>query len=78
LNPNPTNSNYVKNTPKLGFQTILDREQLFSNCQNLVTNDMNYFSSMISKLKLGEIIRIASQESTDIAKAEKFLNLIQS
>ena len=78
LNPNPTNSNYVKNTPKLGFQTILDRQQLFSNCQNLVINDMNYFSSMISKLKLGEIVRIASQESTDIAKAEKFLNLIQS
>lgn len=32
----------------------------------------------ISKLKLGEIIRIASQEATDIAKAEKFLNLIRS
>ena len=29
LNPNPTTSQYVKNTPKLGFQTILDREQLF-------------------------------------------------
>jgi hypothetical protein len=38
---------------------------------------MNYFSSMISKLKLGEIIRIASQENTDIAKAEKFLTLIR-
>ena len=46
--------------------------------KELVTNDMNYFSSMISKLKLGEIIRIASQEATDIAKAEKFLNLIRS
>jgi len=78
LNPKPTNSDYVKNTPKLGFQTILDREQLLSNCRDLVTNDMNYFSSMISKLKLGEIIRIASQEATDIAKAEKFLNLIRS
>jgi hypothetical protein len=78
LNPNPTNSDYVKNTPQLGFQTILNEEQLLNNCKELVTNDMNYFSSMISKLKLGEIIRIASQEATDIAKAEKFLNLIRS
>jgi hypothetical protein len=78
LNPNPTNSDYIKNTPKLGFQTILNREQLFNNCKELVTNDINYFSSMISKMKLGEIIRIASQETTDIAKAEKFLTLIRS
>lgn len=78
LNPKPTNSDYVKNTPKLGFQTIQNGEQLLNSCKELVTNDMNYFSSMISKLKLGEIIRIASQEATDIAKAEKFLNLIRS
>ncbi|KAF0153240.1 MAG: hypothetical protein FD143_317 [Ignavibacteria bacterium] len=76
LNPNPTKSDYVKNTSKLGFQTMLDREQLLNNCKELVTNDMNYFSSMISKLKLGGIIRIASQETTDIARAEKFLTLI--
>jgi hypothetical protein len=78
LNPNPTNSDYVNNTPKLGFQTILGREQLFINCKELVTNEINYFSSMISKLRLGEIIRIASQETTDIAKAEKLLILIQN
>ena len=77
LNPNPTDSDYIKNTPKLGFQTILGKEQLLNNCKELLTNDMNYFSSMISKSKLGEIIRIASQENTDIAKAEKFLILIR-
>ncbi|MCC6866889.1 MAG: hypothetical protein IT280_12110 [Ignavibacteria bacterium] len=78
LNPKPTNSEYIKETPKLGFQTILERKQLLNNLKELVTNDMNYFSSMISKLKLGEIIQIASQESTDITRAEKFLNLIRS
>jgi len=78
LNPNPTNSDYVKNTPKLGFQTILNNKQLLNNCKELVNSDMNYFSSMISKLKLGEIIRIACQETTDIAKAEKFLTLIRN
>lgn len=77
LNPNPTDSDYIKNTPKLGFQTILNKEQLLNNCKELLTNDMNYFSSMISKSKLGEIIRIASKENTDIAKAEKFLTLIR-
>lgn len=77
LNPNPTDFDYIKNTPKLGFQTISDKEQLLNNCKELLTNDMNYFSSMISKSKLGEIIRIASQENTDIAKAEKFLTLIR-
>jgi hypothetical protein len=76
LNPKPTNSEHVKNSPKQGFQTILDREQLFNNCKDLVTNDMNYFSLMISKLKLGNIIRIASQETTDIAKAEKLFNIL--
>jgi len=77
LNPKPTNYNYVVETPKLGFQTILNKEQLLHNCRNLLSNDMNYFSSMISKLKLGEIIRIASKEATDKAKAEKFLTLIR-
>lgn len=46
-------------------------------CKELIANDMNYFSSMSSKAKLGEIIRIANQEQTDIAKAEKFLILIR-
>lgn len=78
LNPNPTKSDFVKTTPKLGFQTIENEEQLFNNCKELITNDMNYFSSMISKKKLGEIIEIVSRETTDIAKAEKFLTLIRS
>lgn len=77
LNPNPTNTFFIKDTPKLGFQTIKNEEQLYSTCKEILDNDMNYFSSMISKEKLGEIIRIAGQEATSIAKAEKFLTLIQ-
>lgn len=77
LNPEILNSNYLKNSPKLGFQTILNSEQLYNNCNEIISNDMNYFSSMISKLKLGEIIKIASLESTEIAKAEKFLTLLR-
>lgn len=78
LNPAPTNTDYVKVTPKKGFQTILNQDMLFTNCRDLVSTDMNYFSSMISKVRLGEIIRIANQEQTEIAKAEKFLTLIRS
>jgi hypothetical protein len=78
LNPQPTDTEFVKNTPHLGFQTIIDENQLFENCQELIQTDMNYFSSMISKAKLGDIIKIASQEKDDIAKAEKFLTLIRS
>jgi hypothetical protein len=44
---------------------------------DLLNQEMNYFSSMISKPKLGEFIRIANQENSDEAKAEKFLQLIR-
>ena len=78
LNPNPTNSQFIQCSPKLGFQTMISKNQLFNNCKEIVTDDMHYFSSMIPTLKLGDIIRIASQETTDIAKAEKFLTLLRS
>ena len=78
LNPTPTNSDFIKITPKNGFQTISNQDELLTNCRDLVSNDLNYFSSMISKTKLGDIIGIANQEQTDIAKAEKFLTLIRS
>jgi len=77
LNPNPTNSAHNEISPKRGFQTIKDDECLFHQCKILVENDMNYFSSMISKLDLGKIIKISSQENSDIARAEKFLTLIR-
>lgn len=78
LNPSPSNDSFLRNSPDLGFETIFDTQQLTYKCQELISNEMNYFSSMISKAKLGEIIRISNQEKTDIEKAEKFLNLIQN
>jgi hypothetical protein len=78
LNPKPTNSNFLIVSPKFGFQTIPSEESLFGLCEELLLNDMNFFSSMISKAKLGEIIQIANQEKDEIAKAEKFLTLIRN
>ncbi len=78
LNPQPTASAFSKNSPKLGFQTAINEAQVFDYCKELVSNDMNYFSSMLSKQKLGELISIASKEVNDIERAEKFLTLIRN
>ena len=78
LNPQPTNSNFIAASPKFGFQTIPTDQSLFSLCQELLLNDMNFFSGMISKTKLGEIIELASKEKDDVSKAEKFLTLIRN
>jgi hypothetical protein len=78
LNPNPTTSNFLTASPKFSFQTIQSPESLYTFCQELVLDDMNYFSSMISKMNLGEIIRIANQETDDVARGEKFLTLIRN
>lgn len=78
LNPQPTTSDFIKETPRKGFRTIQSTDELYNLCKHLIETELSYFSSMIPKLKLGEIIRIANQETTDIAKAEKFLTLIQN
>lgn len=78
LNPKPTETAFSNSSPKGGFQTALNSQQVFDYCKELVSNDMNYFSSMLSKAKLGEIITIASREANDITKAEKFLTLIRN
>lgn len=77
LNPLPTESEFSKNSPQKGFQTAITEKQVFDYCKELINNDMNYFSSMLSKQRLGEIISIASTEGNDIERAEKFLNLIR-
>jgi hypothetical protein len=78
LNPAPTNMQFIKTTPKLGFQTIDDEEQLFNNCEKLITNDMYYFSSMISKERLGVFIKTANEANNNVERAERFLTLIQN
>lgn len=77
LNPSPTNTDHVRQTPRKGFQTVDNIETLPTLTSQLLNQEMNYFSSMISKPRLGEIIYIANQENLDEAKAEKFLQLIR-
>ena len=75
LYPNPTD-NFIKNTENKGFQTFDTKQELETYIQKLVKSDMNFFSSMLSKEKLGKIIGISSKEEKDVLKAEKFLQLI--
>lgn len=77
LFPNPTNSDFVIKTPQNGFRTIETYQNLRNILKQILNEDISYFSSMISKPKLGEIITIANKESTDTEKAEKFLELIR-
>lgn len=75
LYPNPTN-NFIMNTDKKGFQTF-NEYQTLSNCIiEVVNSEMNFFSSMLPKRKLGQIISISAKEKDDIFIAEKFLSLI--
>ncbi|MBK9556790.1 MAG: hypothetical protein IPO47_13330 [Bacteroidetes bacterium] len=78
LNPTPTKTDFIRESPQKGFQTIDDTNNLLKICSGLVRSDMNYFSSMLSKVKLGELIKIANREENEIAKAEKFLSLIRN
>jgi hypothetical protein len=80
LNPKPTESDendYIKKSPKLGFQTMENIQDIEMLVNDLLNAKLNYFSSMISHEKLGEYISIAYKETTDEAKAEKFLALIR-
>ncbi len=73
--PNPTNE-FIKNTSEQGFQTFEQYQELSNFIINLVNSDMNFFSSMLPKRKLGQIITVSAKENDDISKAEKFLSLI--
>ena len=75
LYPNPTND-FIKNTINKGFQTFSDYENLKNYITDAVNCDMNFFSSMLPKRKLGQIITISASEKTNISKAENFLNLL--
>ena len=78
LNPKPADNNFIKHSERYAFQTIEKYNQLEELLAELIENKMNYFSSMISKSKLGEIITISNKEKTNIKKAEKFLELIRN
>ncbi|MFH1775961.1 MAG: hypothetical protein ABH952_00130 [Candidatus Omnitrophota bacterium] len=79
INPIPldNNGNNLKRTPKNGFVRMDSKNELNQMLDNLLSGQQEFFSTMKSRRKLGEIIEIANRERTFEAKAEKFLRLIR-
>ncbi|MGP1515813.1 MAG: hypothetical protein ACTTJH_07655 [Bacteroidales bacterium] len=77
LNPNPTNSKFIKTSKHKGFITPKSYSELEEVIENYLTFDFYYFSAMKSKSELGNIISVAAREKTEIDRAEKFLQLIK-
>ena len=75
LYPNPTDE-FIRNTKEKGFQTFEQYQDLSKFIIDVVNSDTHFFSSMLPKRKLGQIITISAKENDDISKAEKFLSLI--
>lgn len=75
LYPNPS-TDFIENTSSKGFQTFNEYQDLTNYIIEVVKSDMNFFSSMLPKRKLGQMITVSAKEKDDISKAEKFLSLI--
>lgn len=77
LNPDPIETEYIKESPEKGFITLKNEKEILSHCKLMLDERSHYFSSMLPKNQLGKIISISSKEKTDLSRAEKFLQLIQ-
>lgn len=79
INPSPLDNNgeNIKSTPYKGFYRFDDYEELKRNALNLLKEEREFFSSMQTRGRLGEIIEIANKENTYEAKAQKFLELLR-
>ncbi|MEW6201961.1 MAG: hypothetical protein AB1546_08295 [bacterium] len=79
VNPKPLDNNgeNIKTTPNKGFFRFDEFEELRQNATNLLKDEREFFSSMQTKKRLGEIIEIANRESSYEAKAQKILELLR-
>jgi len=79
VNPQPLDNNgeNIKRTPHKGFYRFDGYEELKTTFLKLLVEDREFFSSMQSKKRLGEIIEIANRETTYEAKAKRFLELLR-
>lgn len=79
VNPFPTdgNSENIKETPAKGFTRMDSYAELERHLKKLLSDKLEFFSSMKSKEEFGKIIEIANREPTFEKKAEKLLSLIR-
>ncbi len=78
INPRPLDKDgeNIKSTPFKGFYRFDDYEELKQDSIDLLKKEGEFFSSMQTRKKLGEIIEISNKESTYEGKAQKFLTLL--
>lgn len=78
VNPKPLDNNgeNIKTTPHKGFCRFDKYDELKQSALGLLSEDREFFSSMQTKKRLGEIIEIANREPTYEAKAQRFLKLL--
>lgn len=79
VNPNPLDNNgeNIKQTEQMGFYRFDDYQELEQFSLDLLTEEREFFSSMQTKRRLGEIIEIANKEQTYEDKAQRFLELLR-
>ena len=78
INPKASDSiDTLKCTKEKGFIRMDTREEFISYIDKSLTQDLTFFSSMVSKKCLGDIIVMSNKEETLEKKAEKFLQLIR-
>lgn len=75
--PSSENIIYSFSSPKKGFLTMQNVQQLKELIVKLLSIKSIYFSSMISLDKLGEIIKLSAYEKDKILIGTKFLELIE-
>lgn len=79
LNPNPSETtDYISSSKGNGFITLQNEVNIYDLIKDLLALDMHFFSSMLPKSELGNIIKIASQEINDVLRAEKFLSILRA
>jgi hypothetical protein len=80
VNPQPLDNNgeNIKTTEFGGFYRFDTYEDLKQKAVALVAEKRDFFSTMQSRKRLGEIIEIANKETTYEMKAQKFLELIRN
>lgn len=79
INPNPLDNDgeNIKSTKQKGFYRFDNYGELKQSATKLLEEDREFFASMQTKKRLGEIIEIANREATYETKAQRFLKLLR-
>ncbi len=79
VNPKPLDNDgeNIKATPYKGFYRYDSYDELAQSALNLLKEEREFFSSMKTKKRLGEIIEIANKETSYESKAQRFLELLR-